>query len=88
MRQLKGKPRNKPGKIEADELRDHVRSLVRLLRCTCPHCRKPPTGKRVLKLLPSKFENRDVRTINTHIREVVAELDQQIDDRSGSLFID
>jgi hypothetical protein len=76
-RQLKGKPRNKPAKLEADDLHGLVRDLVQILRCTCPHCRQPPTAKTVLQYLPEQFQDRTPRTISTHIRDAVAELDKE-----------
>jgi hypothetical protein len=76
-------PRNRPGYEEGQELHGFVRDIVRLLRC--PHCGDRPTAKAVLRHLPEKFQDRDLRTISTHIRQVVAELEQEEREIDGSL---
>jgi hypothetical protein len=81
-------PRNRPGYEEGQELHGFVRDIVRLLRC--PHCGDRPTAKAVLRHLPEKFQDRDLRTINTHIREVIAELEQEeqtIDESVGTVSL-
>ncbi len=70
-------PRNPVAYAEGRELHSYVRDLVRLLRCTCPHCRLPPAAKVVRNHLPERFQHRSLKTISSHIRAVVAELDAE-----------
>jgi hypothetical protein len=76
-------PRNRQAYEAAQELHGHVHSIVRLLRC--PHCGDPPEAKIVLRHLPEKFQDRDPRTISTHIRKVIAELKQEEQEIDGCL---
>jgi hypothetical protein len=64
------RPRNRRAYEAAQELHGAVRSIVADL--ICPSCHRPPRAKLVKAKLPPHLQ-RDDRTINAHIRDVMKE---------------
>jgi len=67
-------PRNMRKYLDGQAVHSAVRAIVADL--TCPCCSSQPSAKQVLAKLPAELK-RDPRTIGAHIRQVVAELEEQ-----------
>jgi hypothetical protein len=74
------RPRNKVAYAAAQELHAAVRAIV--VELVCPHCHHAPAAKSVNKRLAPHLQRND-RTINNHVRQVMAEIGERQGNLSG-----